>query len=1000
MDTRRKSSTPPGGASANATTDRDHQSSASMEVKFHSSYDEADMPIPLSFWLKCTSLFFFLTLMSSSVYRPCLSNTGRNVTPAPHQFIGANARQHLQKVTSLGSRTSGSLANEVLAPEYLLSELYDIARLGKSNGVDIFVDEQLSSTASFRTGYAVQSYKNVKNLLLRFHNSSLSNHTTAFLVNCHYDSFLGSPGATDTFVNCAILLEAGRAIATGKVQLVNDLIFLFNGAEESGLLTSHAFVTQHRWANDVKSFLNLEGTGAGGRLFVFQSSPDESSQLLLGTYESCFHYPYADVFGEEIFQSGLIPSDTDFRIFRDFGFVPGLDMAYVRDGYAYHTPFDTEARISEECLQQNGEEILRFLSAIGGDKRLESVSKLKPVNDTGLPSSGPPLNELSSTQISRSQLPKPQVQTSAQHRHVYFDILGIKLFVVSWARWKLFNWFISLLVCCRLCFIRGSLPSRWVGLGISLVLHCLSQVLGLIFSLLLGFVVHNFGFRMSWYSNQYNVVGLYILPLLCWFICYSTWFFHTLHRHCGFLRKICAYAQWSVTRDRRWNYALIETDFFDAATLLLTVLVSVLTILDRPAVFLFTLWLTSTMLGRFTHKFVFPGSALSSLSNFLLTLMPTLTLWHVYFSRTILEVFIPIFGRSGNLVRQDVLMSGFVFFCVAPVALFILGPLHCSSTDCGKTLRLLFLNACVTYAVLVHSSSYGFPYTFTTRANINDPSISPRFQRLSVFHIDRTFHGAVESKELENQESFITIVAWDSNGVQYLKPQTGLKFLDDNENGKPNGLVELLEATPSYCNFSLPYCGIPFFRPLFNFFTDFYHIPAKQHGSKPVAQIDLISRIPMASSQLQSGRVAWNYTFSLWSGPPQTPLALRFEVPHVRLLNWSFAVGTSVPVPVPLTKSPSDPHVESVGGHYFLDFIDARASVSLPVEPWVFWLVIDRPSDMESSHFDIAVMGTYLDTKLPSCVSAQLDDVVSRLPPWVSLSSGCASYDHYRVGLS
>ncbi|OON15030.1 peptidase, M28 family, partial [Opisthorchis viverrini] len=658
MDARRRSSTSPGGGGANATTDPDNQSSASIDLKSHSSYDEGDTPIPLSFWLKSISLFFLLTLMSSSVYRPCLSSTDRNVTPAPHQFIGANARRHLQKVTFLGSRTSGSLANEVLAPEYLLSELYDIARLGKSNGVDIFVDEQLSSAASFRTGYAVQSYKNVKNLLIRFHNSSLSNHTTAFLVNCHYDSFLGSPGATDTFVNCAILLEAGRAIATGKVQLVNDLIFLFNGAEESGLLTSHAFVTQHRWSNDVKSFLNLEGTGAGGRLFVFQSSSDESSQLLLGTYESCFHYPYADVFGEEIFQSGLIPSDTDFRIFRDFGFVPGLDMAYVRDGYAYHTPFDTEARISEECLQQNGEEILRFLSAVGGDKRLESVSKLKSVNDTGLPSSGPPLNELSSTKISRSQLPKPKVQTSAHHRHVYFDILGIKLFV-----------------------------------------------------------------------------------------------------------------------------------------------------------------------------------------------------------------------------------------------------------------------------------------------------------RLSVFHIDRTFHGSLGSKELEGQESFITILAWDGNGIQYLKPQTGLKFLDDNENGKPNGLRELLEATPAYCNFSLPYCGIPFFRPLFHFFTDFYHIPAKQHGSKPVAQLDVISRIPLASSQLQSGRVAWNFTFSLRPGPPQTPLALRFDVPHVRLLNWSFAVDTSVPVPVPLTKSPSDPHVESVGAHYFLDFIDARASISLPVEPWVFWLVIDRPSDMESSHFDIAVMG-------------------------------------------
>jgi len=66
----------------------------------------------------------------------------------------------------------------------------------------------------------------------------------------------------------------------------------------------------------------------------------------------------------QVFENGLIPSDTDFRIFRDYGNIPGMDIAYISNGYVYHTPSDTPEMIPPGCIQHCGDNLLAIARAV------------------------------------------------------------------------------------------------------------------------------------------------------------------------------------------------------------------------------------------------------------------------------------------------------------------------------------------------------------------------------------------------------------------------------------------------------------------------------------------------------------------------------------------------------------------------------------------------------------------------------------------------------------
>lgn len=307
------------------------------------------------------------------------------VGTATGEFNAVRARRHLEHITSVGPRPVGSPENEVLTVGYLLEQIKHVqveveASGGASGGPHhlLSVDVQ-RPTGSFSIDFLggfTSYYDRVTNVAVRLEPRGGASHF--MLANCHFDTVANSPGASDDAVSCAVMLEVLHALANLSTPLRHGVVFLFNGAEENVLQASHGFITQHPWAKQVRAFINLEAAGVGGKEVVFQTGPE--NPWLVQAYVQAAKHPFASVVGQEVFQSGVIPSDTDFRIYRDFGNIPGIDLAFIENGYIYHTKYDTPDRILTDSIQRAGDNILAVLKHLVMSDELADSSKYRHGN--------------------------------------------------------------------------------------------------------------------------------------------------------------------------------------------------------------------------------------------------------------------------------------------------------------------------------------------------------------------------------------------------------------------------------------------------------------------------------------------------------------------------------------------------------------------------------------------------------------------------------------------
>jgi len=111
----------------------------------------------------------------------------------PGRFVAERARNHIVNLTSIGPRITGSYENEVLASIFLTTTISDVIKTAHENH-KILLNITRHSGAfplKFLDGLT-NVYRNVQNVIVKVGPHRPTMHS--LLLNCHFDSFLESPG--------------------------------------------------------------------------------------------------------------------------------------------------------------------------------------------------------------------------------------------------------------------------------------------------------------------------------------------------------------------------------------------------------------------------------------------------------------------------------------------------------------------------------------------------------------------------------------------------------------------------------------------------------------------------------------------------------------------------------------------------------------------------------------------------------------------------------------
>uniref|UniRef100_A0A914W597 FXNA-like protease n=1 Tax=Plectus sambesii TaxID=2011161 RepID=A0A914W597_9BILA len=664
-------------------------------------------------WLGIIAVAALVMLLST--YCSQRLPTPLDPSPANDRFSELRAWPFLEHISAVGPKVSGSDACEVAARRLILDELKAIQDATANSHHRLEIQEQKPSGCYDIPRFDVDGfticYKNVTNIIARLGDKTRDwkQSQTSVLVNCHFDTWPSSPGASDDLVSCALMMELLRVLTDKQRAAVPvDVVFLFNGAEENVLQASHGFITAHPWRHGIRAFINLEAAGAGGREILFQAGP--GNQWLLNAYLEAADHPHCSVLGQEVFESGAIPGDTDFRIFRDHGRIPGLDLAYIQNGYVYHTEFDVPQFIVPGSMQRAGENILSTLTNLLHSPYLEHPA------DFG------------------------------DRRFVFYDVIGLFTVVYPLDVGEIINYIVVLIIVAKIASNVGRSGSPLDHDGgytlrqflQSVGVHVAASLTALLTTFVLTRVTTLLDLVLTWYSNPVIAFFMYAVPSAA----------AALYIHDKYVHRLIA------PKMERW---LAERASFDAHLAILGLIMLVLTFLKIASAFMLLIFalfplLRDPLLAAVEKVSGHNGCARTLAIVHMICVLPGL-LMLIYAIGLVLDIFIPIMGRSLVVANPEVpiamaLTGGSIFFVMMTASLVN------RSMRINTLLKVIFVGVLSLYAFLAVSPQ-GAPYSFDIAA--------PHPRRVHFTHVHRQVYG--KDGRLEIEQNGLMAASYDYRGA-------------------------------------------------------------------------------------------------------------------------------------------------------------------------------------------------------------------------------------------